>query len=83
MIMCSDSKFDKLQEQLSERIWMSRDGEMEIEDMEPSHIRRVIRMIEEGEIDLCGLESDYVEMFTEELDDRGEELEEDHDDSVD
>ena len=81
--MCSDSKFDKLQEQLSERIWMSRDGEMEIEDMEPSHIRRVIRMIEGGIIDLCGLENDYIAMFTEELDDRGEELEEDHDDSVD
>lgn len=81
--MYSDYKFDRLQEQLSERIWMSRDGEMEIEDMEPSHIRRVIRMIEEGEIDLYGLESDYVEMFTEELDYRGEELEEDHDDSID
>ena len=81
--MCSDSKFNKLQEYLSERVWVSRDGEMEIEDMEPSHIRRVIRMIEEGEIDLCGLESDYVEMFTEELDDRVEELEEDEDDSID
>ena len=81
--MCSDSKFNKLHTQLSERVWVSRDGEMEIEDMEPSHIRRVIRMIEEGGIDLCGLESDYVEMFAEELDDRGEELEEDHDDSID
>ena len=82
--MCSDSKFYKLHEQLSERIWVSRDGGMEIEDMEPSHIRRVIRMIEEGEIDLCGLESDFVEMFTEELDDRGEELEgEDDDEDLD
>ena len=82
--MCSDSKFDRLHEQLSERIWVSRDGEMEIEDMEPSHIRRVIRMIEDGDIDLCGLESDFVEMFTEELDDRGEELEgEDDDEDLD
>lgn len=81
--MCSDSKFDKLYEQLSERIWVSRDGEMEIEDMEPSHIRRVIRMIERGDVDLCGLENDYIAMFAEELDDRGEEVEEDDDDSVD
>ena len=81
--MCSDSKFNKLHTQLSERVWVSRDGEMEIEDMEPSHIRRVIRMIEEGNIELCGLENDFVEMFTEELDDRGEELEEDHDASID
>lgn len=81
--MCSNAKFDKLHERLSERVWMSREGEVEIEDMETPHIRRVIRMIEDGEIDLCGLESDFVEMFTEELEDRGEEVKGDEDEAID
>lgn len=68
-------RFEELMELLSNREWRTADGEeTAIEDMSESHIKNTIRMIKEKEINLCGLEDEYVEMFEEELEDRDGEL---------
>lgn len=73
-VMSEEKKFDDLMERLSDREWQSRDGVVAVEDMSESHINRVIQMIEGGEILLSGLEEEYIEMFREELEDRGDVL---------
>ena len=68
-------RFEELMELLSNREWRTADGEeTAIEDMSESHIKNTIRVIKEKEINLCGLEDEYVEMFEEELEDRDGEL---------
>ena len=68
-------RFEELMELLSNREWRTADGEeTAIEDMSESHIKNTIRMIKDKEINLCGLEDEYVEMFEEELEDRDGEL---------
>ena len=68
-------RFEELMELLSNREWRTAEGEeTAIEDMSESHIKNTIRMIKEKEINLCGLEDEYVEMFEEELEDRSGEL---------
>ena len=68
-------RFEELMELLSNREWRTAEGEeTAIEGMSESHIKNTIRMIKEKEIDLCGLEDEYVEMFEEELEDRSGEL---------
>lgn len=68
-------RFEELMELLSNREWRTAEGEeTAIEDMSESHIKNTIRMIKEKEINLCGLEDEYVEMFEEELEDRDGEL---------
>lgn len=68
-------RFEELMELLSNREWRTADGEeTAIEEMSESHIKNTIRIIKEKEINLCGLEDEYVEMFEEELEDRDGEL---------
>ena len=68
-------RFEELMELLSNREWRTAEGEeTAIEDMSESHIKNTIRLIKEKEINLCGLEDEYVEMFEEELEDRSGEL---------
>ena len=68
-------RFEELMELLSNREWRTAEGEeTAIEEMSESHIKNTIRMIKEKEINLCGLEDEYVEMFEEELEDRDGEL---------
>jgi hypothetical protein len=69
-----NKRFDELMENLSERQWHSNDGVLSLEEMSESHIQTLIGKIEDNEIDLMGLEDDYLEMFREELEDRGDEL---------
>jgi hypothetical protein len=69
-----DDKFDELMENLSDRAWHSKEGIVPIEEMSQDHINRVIDMIEGGNIDLMGLEDEYISMFKEELEDRDVEL---------
>jgi len=68
-----DARYTYLREMLSLGVWVTdRDGEVLISEMESSHLRNTVAMIErEGPGSVLGVGEDYLPLLEKELERRG------------